>query len=113
MGQTEEDFGRFISEEELNAVPFTVRGQEELLVPDENNSSMEGCLVCSELIDGPSSVYCHTCEKALHDRCALKSLTSPENKVCNLCYQKESMDSERRGTKRRQEEQAEDMLKTY
>ena len=30
--------------------------------------------------------------------------------VCNLCYQKEVMDRERRGTKRKQEQQAASML---
>ena len=53
---------------------------------------------------------CDTCESPCHKSCLKSSSESQHVMVCTLCYQKELMDRERRGTKRKQEKQASDML---
>ena len=44
------------------------------------------------------------------ERCLQASISTHGTMVCNLCYQKEVMDRERRGTKRKKEQQAASML---
>ena len=75
---------------------------------DVNNSSMQGCVSCSEVLDGNSGSACEKCEHL----CYVARLSLYENRlVCSLCMRQEVMNIERRGTKRRQEEQAQIMLR--
>ena len=77
-----------------------------IIIEDLNNSSMEGCVACSNLFLRPSETSeCSSCHSPCHERCSQASIATQGTMVCNLCYQKEIMDRERRGTKRKQEQQ--------
>ena len=90
---------------------FTTVENANEIIEDANNSSMEGCVVCSYLVSTPSDAgLCDTCESPCHKSCLKSSSESQHVMVCTLCYQKELMDREMRGTKRKQEKQASDML---
>ena len=81
------------------------------IIEDLNNSSMEGCVACSNLFLRPTSEgSCSSCQSPCHTRCLQVSIVAQDTLVCSLCYQKEVMDRERRGTKRKQEQQAAAML---
>ena len=96
----------------LENIPFVVQESSEVdidetenaneVIEDMNNCSLEACVTCSELLDRPS--FCVTCQSPHHKNCLQNSM------VCMLCFTKETMEQERRGTKRRQEEQATSML---
>ena len=81
------------------------------IIDDPNNSSMEGCEVCQLSLDRPSRTdLCGTCEACCHIHCLKPSSEAQDRLVCTLCFQKEMIDKERRGTKRKQEQQAQEML---
>ena len=72
---------------------------------------MEGCISCSNLyLRLTTEDICVNCQGPCHTKCLQQSLQNPDDKICSLCYTKEVMDNERRGTKRRQEQQAAEML---
>ena len=98
----------------LESIPFVVTtGGDDIFttVENANNSSMKGCVVCSYLVSTTSEAgLCDTCDSPCHKSCLKSSSESQHVMVCTLCYQKELMDREMRGTKRKQEKQASDML---
>ena len=101
--------------QDLNGIPFVIEAEDTNggndIVQDLNNSSMHGCIVCSTLLSSPSdTVHCSTCDSPSHKRCLQESIENSASKVCTICLQKEIMDKQRRGTKRKQEQQAAEML---
>ena len=73
------------------------------------NYGTEGCVSCYEFVRTNEAVNCSLCEKPCHYFCV--SSDSTERQLCRICSQKEIMEAERRGTKRKQEQQADVMLR--